>query len=106
MLLDPFPCHKLSHLLGPSATSSVTYFMDGPIERLLVASAGTIKISSYIILLGLVPLLTVRAPPGKKISTRSFALARPGVAPPRFEPGNPLNRPIQTTRRHVGRGTW
>ena len=28
--LDPLPCHKLSHLLGPSTTSSVTYFMDGP----------------------------------------------------------------------------
>ena len=24
------PCHKLSHLLGPPANSSVTYFMDGP----------------------------------------------------------------------------
>src|SRR6218665_3625953 len=26
----PNPCHKLSHLLGPSTPSSVTYFMDGP----------------------------------------------------------------------------
>src|SRR6218665_984299 len=29
--LYPFPCHKLSHLLGPPAPSSVTYFMDGPL---------------------------------------------------------------------------
>ena len=28
--LDPLPCHKLSHLLGPLPPSSVTYFMDGP----------------------------------------------------------------------------
>ena|SRR6218665_1989421 len=26
----PSSCHKLSHLLGPPPTSSVTYFMDGP----------------------------------------------------------------------------
>ena len=26
----PSSCHKLSHLLGPSPPSSVTYFMDGP----------------------------------------------------------------------------
>ena len=26
----PPPCHKLSHLLGPSPPSSVTYFMDCP----------------------------------------------------------------------------
>jgi len=30
MLFTPSPCHKLSHLLGPPPTSSVTYFMDGP----------------------------------------------------------------------------
>ena len=30
MLFTPSPCHKLSHLLGPPAPSSVTYFMDGP----------------------------------------------------------------------------
>ena len=30
MRLTPSPCHKLSHLLGPLPTSSVTYFMDGP----------------------------------------------------------------------------
>ena len=29
--LDPLPCHKLSHLLGPPPLSSVTYFMDGPL---------------------------------------------------------------------------
>ena|SRR6218665_200135 len=31
MLLDPFPCHKLSYLPGPLSPSSVTYmyFMDG-----------------------------------------------------------------------------
>src|SRR6218665_1010481 len=29
--LDPLPCHKLSHLLGPPPPSSVTYFMDGPL---------------------------------------------------------------------------
>ena len=28
--LDPLPCHKLSHLLGPPPPSSVTYFMDSP----------------------------------------------------------------------------
>ena len=28
--LDPSPCHKLPHLLGPPSPSSVTYFMDGP----------------------------------------------------------------------------
>jgi len=28
--LDPFPCHKLSHLVGPPSLSSVTYFMDAP----------------------------------------------------------------------------
>ena len=27
---DPSPCHKLSHLLGSTPPSSVTYFMDGP----------------------------------------------------------------------------
>ena len=26
----PSPCNKLSQLLGPLPTSSVTYFMDGP----------------------------------------------------------------------------
>ena len=31
MLLNPSPCHKLSHLLGPPPPSSVTYFMDGPL---------------------------------------------------------------------------
>ena len=36
MLFTPSPCHKLSHLLGPPPSSSVTYFMDGPL---------TIKIS-------------------------------------------------------------
>ena len=30
MLLNPLPCHKLSHFLGPPAPSSVTYFMDSP----------------------------------------------------------------------------
>src|SRR6218665_265760 len=34
MLLDPSPCHKLSHLLGPHPPSSVTYFMDGPMPGL------------------------------------------------------------------------
>ena len=29
MLLDPSPCHKLSHLLGPLPLE-YTYFMDGP----------------------------------------------------------------------------
>src|SRR6218665_2302205 len=29
--LYPLPCHKLSHLLGPPFSSSVTYFMDGPL---------------------------------------------------------------------------
>src|SRR6218665_1750390 len=33
MLMTPSPCHKLSHLLGPPPPSSVTYFMDGPKER-------------------------------------------------------------------------
>ena len=31
--LPPLPCHKLSHLLGPSPPSSVTYFMDGLIVQ-------------------------------------------------------------------------
>jgi len=51
--LDPSPCHKLSHFLGP-LSSSVTYFMDGP----LIALARAVRISWYIILL---PLLTARA---------------------------------------------
>src|SRR6218665_474776 len=29
--IPPSPCHKLSHLLGPSPPSSVTYFMNGPL---------------------------------------------------------------------------
>ena len=29
----PLPCHKLSHLLEPPSPSSVTYFMDGPIDK-------------------------------------------------------------------------
>jgi len=32
LLTLPSPCHKLSHLLGPPPTSSVTYFMDGPMD--------------------------------------------------------------------------
>src|SRR6218665_1503166 len=28
----PPPCHKLSHLLGSPPSSSVTYFMDGPLD--------------------------------------------------------------------------
>src|SRR6218665_228562 len=32
--LDPLPCHKLSHLLGPPP-SCMTYFMDGPIITML-----------------------------------------------------------------------
>src|SRR6218665_2677516 len=38
MLFDPSPCHKLSHLLGPSPPSSVTYFMDGPYLEFTVIS--------------------------------------------------------------------
>src|SRR6218665_949388 len=33
MLFTPSPCYKLSHLFGPP--SSVTYFMNGPQERLI-----------------------------------------------------------------------
>ena len=38
MLLTPSPCHKLSHFLGPPPLSSVTYFMDGPLEEALYKS--------------------------------------------------------------------
>ena len=38
--LDPSPCHKLSHLLGPP--SSVTYFMDGPNETFSEESLSSI----------------------------------------------------------------
>ena len=42
MLLTPSPCHKLSHL-GPPPPSSVTYFMDGPLNDLLI------KFLSYVL---------------------------------------------------------
>ena len=32
MLFTPSPCHKLSHFLGTPLPSSVTYFMDGPLQ--------------------------------------------------------------------------
>ena len=40
--LDPLPCHKLSHLLGPPPPSSVTYFMDGHIVLMTIKAVGLI----------------------------------------------------------------
>ena len=40
MLLDPFLCHKLSHLLGPPPLSSVTHFTDGPSPALKLTLHG------------------------------------------------------------------
>jgi len=47
MLLTPFPCHKLSHLVGPPTHSSVTYFMDGPKRKKLNLLTNSRKILNY-----------------------------------------------------------
>src|SRR6218665_1118876 len=56
--LDPLPCHKLSHLLGPP--SNVTYFMNGPILAhpfLSTRLSSTLSVSNSSLLLLLLLLL-------------------------------------------------
>src|SRR6218665_329084 len=43
---SPSPCHKLSHLLGPPAPSSVTYFKDGLFGLFLISYFVTIKLKN------------------------------------------------------------